>query len=380
MKKYYLLVVFLIFSINFTFSQTAVNRVAKYFILDALSNDDNKVDGKSDLSKLSKEFVALTGKANPTMDDFLKIVGTSLNKTPNKLTDAEVRAYVKKNTELYNSILKKAEEEATRIVDDLMKNMSLKAIFDNAKIPQVYDNLKTLTSVVPTKSNVNYLEEDIDNHIAFVDELIKDNPGNKELKEMAYQLKINKELCVSFKEQEAIKTKNHLDSLIKLNSTNYKKLDSLVTQKYIIKNKEQCLKLQPNLENVLEFDQSGKCINQTGFSNLDSTVIPFQKIDGFNIPFPACMIVKITERDSLLKEIIIKTSSTKPLYWNQKTDQFYYKSKSPEATTIFDQNIEKNKVLVTRKMYNEKWINGILLETKEFQNEKLYEVLKKEKN
>ena len=197
---------------------------------------------------------------------------------------------------------------------------------------------------------------------------------------MAYQLKINKELCVSFKEQEAIKTKNHLDSLIKLNSTNYKKLDSLVTHKYIIKNKEQCIKLQPNLENVLEFDQSGKCINQTGFSNLDSTVIPFQKIDGFNIPFPARMIVKITERDSLMKEIIIKTSYTKPLHWNQKTDQFYYKSKSPEATTIFDQNIEKDKVLVTRKMYNEKWINGILLETKEFQNEKLYEVLKKEKN
>ena len=378
--KYYLLVVFLIFSINITFSQTAVIRVAKYFILDALSNDDNKVDGKSDLSKLSKEFVALTGKANPTMDDFLIIVGTSLNKNPKKLTDAEVTAYVKKNTQLYNSILKKAADEATRIVDELMKNMSLKTLFDNAKIPQVYDNLKTLVSVTPTARNVATLEKDLDNHLAFVKDLLDDNPGNKELEEMVAQLRIKKEICLNFIEQEAIKTKNQLDSLMKLNSTNYKNLDSLVAKTYIIKNKEQCLKLQSNPEHILEFDQSGKCINQTGFSNIDSTVIPFQKIDGFNIPFPTRIFVKITERDSLVKEVIIKTSSTKLIHWNQKTDQFYYKSKSPEATTIFDQSIEKNKVLVTRKMYSEKWINGILAETKEFQNEKLYEVLKKEKN
>jgi hypothetical protein len=158
------------------------------------------IDAAADLSKLSDEFTILTGKQNPTMDDFLKIVSDGLGKNSDKLTDAEITAYVKNNEKLYNSILKKASDEATRIVDELMKNMSLKKFFDNAKIPQVYDNLKTLISVVPTKENITALEEDIGNHIAFVDELIKDNPGNKELIELGQQLNGKQGDIVEFKE------------------------------------------------------------------------------------------------------------------------------------------------------------------------------------
>jgi hypothetical protein len=157
------------------------------------------IDAAADLSKLSDEFAILTGKQNPTMDDFLKIVSDSLKKNSDELTDAEVTAYVKSNEKLYNSILKKASDEATRIVDNLMKNMSLKKFFDNAGIPQVYDNLKTLTSVVPTKENVTELMKDLDNHIAFVKDLLDDNPGNKELEEIAAQLAGKKEDCVKFK-------------------------------------------------------------------------------------------------------------------------------------------------------------------------------------
>ena len=158
------------------------------------------IDATADLSKLSDVFVTLTGKQNPTMDDFLKIVGNSLKKNSNELSDTEIQAFVKNNGKLYDSILKKASDEATRIVDELMKNMSLKTIFDNAKIPQVYDNLKTLISTVPTKRNVAELEKDLDNHLAFVDELIKDNPGNKKLIELGQQLNGKQGDIVEFKE------------------------------------------------------------------------------------------------------------------------------------------------------------------------------------
>ena len=162
------------------------------------------IDAAADLSKLSDEFATLTGKQNPTMDDFLKIVGDSLKKNSDELTDAEVTAYVKNNEKLYNSILKKAADEATKIVDELMKNMSLKTLFDDAKIPQVYDNLKTLAGFTPTKSNVDTLEKYLDEHIVFVNKLVDDNPGNKELEEMAAQLAGKKEDCVKFKGESIV--------------------------------------------------------------------------------------------------------------------------------------------------------------------------------
>ena len=158
------------------------------------------IDTAADLSKLSDEFVTLTGKQNPTMDDFLKIVSDSLKKNSNELSDTEIQAFVKKNTDLYNSILKKASDEATRIVDELMKNMSLKTLFDDAGATQVYDNLKTLVGFTPTKSNVNSLEKYLDEHIVFVKKLLDDNPGNKELDEMVKQLSGKKMDITKFKE------------------------------------------------------------------------------------------------------------------------------------------------------------------------------------
>ena len=175
------------------------------------------IDATADLSKLSDVFVTLTGKQNPTMDDFLKIVGNSLKKNSNELSDTEIQAFVKNNGKLYDSILKKASDEATRIVDELMKNMSLKTIFDNAKIPQVYDNLKTLISTVPTKRNVAELEKDLNNHLAFVKDLLDDNPGNKELEEMAEQLAGKKEDCVKFKGESVSLSPNITKLFIEIN-------------------------------------------------------------------------------------------------------------------------------------------------------------------
>jgi hypothetical protein len=172
---------------------------------------------------------------------------------------------------------------------------------------------------------------------------------------------------------------NKKDTLIKLNSTNFQTLDSLVTQDYILKNKEECLKLQSNIEHVLEFNQFGKCMNPENFPNLDSITIPIQNIDGYEIPLPTRMLVRITENDSLLLMTIVRTGTKKPIHWNQKTDQYYYKSKSPKVKTIYDESLEKNKVLVSQSMYNEKLINGILLQRRDFVNQKLYEILKKDK-
>jgi hypothetical protein len=164
------------------------------------------IDAATDLSKLSDDFVTLTGKANPTMDDFLKVVGDSLKKNSDELSDAEITAFVKKNTELYDSILKKASDEATKIVDNLMKNTKISDLFTKAgkEGTDVYNSITKSVSAVPSKRNIGELSNMIDLQLKYVDDLIAnlEKQGTTvpdELKELQQQLLGKKQDCLTFK-------------------------------------------------------------------------------------------------------------------------------------------------------------------------------------
>jgi signal peptidase I len=165
------------------------------------------IDASMDLSKLSDEFVKLTGKANPTMDDFLKIVSDGLGKNSDELADAEVTAFVKKNTDLYNSILKKASDEATKIVDNLMKNTKISDLFTKAgkEGNNVYNNIKIVIGTPISYRNSDYLLELVDDELKYIDDLIFNlkkegvTPPD-ELVEIAQQLVGKKGDIVEFKE------------------------------------------------------------------------------------------------------------------------------------------------------------------------------------
>ena len=124
------------------------------------------VDFANDLSKLSDEF---TNQGIKTFDDLTAVVASKNPTIPN-ITDDMIKAYIKNDDKLYNSILAKAASAAAAEADILVKSVDLKKIFSN--------NMKQLNayniylSYAPSIRNIDTLIQGVDDSIAELNKAI----------------------------------------------------------------------------------------------------------------------------------------------------------------------------------------------------------------
>jgi hypothetical protein len=126
------------------------------------------VDFANDLSKLSDEF---TNRGIKTFDDLTAVVA-SKNPTidPKNITDDMIKAYIKSDDKLYNSILAKSAAAATVEADILVKSVDLKKIFSN-NIEQL-NAYNTYLSYAPSIRNIDTLIQGVDDSIAELNKTI----------------------------------------------------------------------------------------------------------------------------------------------------------------------------------------------------------------
>lgn len=130
------------------------------------------------------------------------------------------------------------------------------------------------------------------------------------------------------------------------------------------------------------FDEFGQAPNNM-FPSLDfknsNVNEPSNKIGSFQIKTPCFFILNITQKDSVITGSVYNSSYPEKLYYDKK-DHFYKKTRTglPGLNFAYNIALPKKYVQVTTLFKNEKYINGILVNTYNFQTIKLVKILKKD--
>ena len=133
------------------------------------------VDFANDLSKLSDEF---TNRGIKTFDGLTRAVAVKNGLNPNmnlsylNITDDMIKAYIKNDEKLYNSILAKAASAAAAEADKLVKNADVTAIFRSD--PAQLVNAQRLLGASPNVRTIDTLIQGVDDSIVSIEKTIDD--------------------------------------------------------------------------------------------------------------------------------------------------------------------------------------------------------------
>ena len=133
------------------------------------------VDFANDLSKLSDEF---TNRGIKTFDGLTRAVAVKNGLNPNmnlsylNITDDMIKAYIKNDDKLYNSILAKAASAAAAEADILVKNADVTAIF--RADPAQLVNAQRLLGASPNVRTIDTLIQGVDDSIVSIEKTIDD--------------------------------------------------------------------------------------------------------------------------------------------------------------------------------------------------------------
>ena len=133
------------------------------------------VDFANDLSKLSDEF---TNRGIKTFDGLTRAVAVKNGLNPNmnlsylNITDDMIKAYIKNDEKLYNSILAKAASAAAAEADILVKNADVTAIFRSD--PAQLVNAQRLLGASPNVRTIDTLIQGVDDSIVSIEKTIDD--------------------------------------------------------------------------------------------------------------------------------------------------------------------------------------------------------------
>lgn len=164
-------------------------------------------------------------------------------------------------------------------------------------------------------------------------------------------------------------------------------LDEYTAFNYIIDHSKsknaQILRLEEGEYKII-FNTTGKAITTDlpNIGNIGSRVnIPSIKVGHFEIKQNSKMILKVTHRDSLLVSTIYKSGCSKTLFMDE-SENFYLKTKTglPNMTlyVAYSVNVDKNIVEINKAFINQKYINGLVVETKNYNTVKFTKILEKE--
>lgn len=152
---------------------------------------------------------------------------------------------------------------------------------------------------------------------------------------------------------------------------------------YQIKTKNtQLLKLGEG-EHEIIFNTTGKATN-VDIPNIgvfeSNANIPSIKVGSFDIKQHSKMLLKITLRDSILISSIYNSGCDKTLYID-KHENFYLKTKTglPTVYVAYNITVDKQIVKINKAYKQEKQINGVLVESKNYYTVSFVKILKKEK-
>lgn len=108
--------------------------------------------------------------------------------------------------------------------------------------------------------------------------------------------------------------------------------------------------------------------------------IPSIKVGSFEIKQNSKMTLKVAHRDSILTSTIYNSGCSKTLFIDE-SENFYLKTKTglPMANISYNYKLDDKLVRIYKEFRNEKYINGIVVETKNYNTEKFKKILKKEK-
>ena len=133
------------------------------------------VDFANDLSKLSDEF---TNRGIKTFDGLTRAVAVKNGLNPNmnlsylNITDDMIKAYIKNDEKLYNSILAKAASAAAAEADILVKNADVTALFRSD--PAQLVNAQRLLGASPNVRTIDTLIQGVDDSIVSIEKTIDD--------------------------------------------------------------------------------------------------------------------------------------------------------------------------------------------------------------
>ena len=133
------------------------------------------VDFANDLTKLSDEF---TNRGIKTFDGLTRAVAVKNGLNPNmnlsylNITDDMIKAYIKNDEKLYNSILAKAASAAAAEADILVKNADVTAIFRSD--PAQLVNAQRLLGASPNVRTIDTLIQGVDDSIVSIEKTIDD--------------------------------------------------------------------------------------------------------------------------------------------------------------------------------------------------------------
>ena len=174
------------------------------------------VDFVNDLSKLSDEF---TNRGIKTFDGLTRAVAVKNGLNPNmnlsylNITDDMIKAYIKNDEKLYNSILAKAASAAAAESDILVKNADVTAIF--RADPAQLVNAQRLLGASPNVRTIDTLIQGVDDSIVSIEKTIDEiNMGNvpgvttvpKDLDELYEQLLAKKLDLENYKNKDVAPT------------------------------------------------------------------------------------------------------------------------------------------------------------------------------
>jgi hypothetical protein len=196
--------------------------------------------------------------------------------------------------------------------------------------------------------------------------------------------KINKLLEMNSVEVAAIEYDKLIDENIEIMEQIQKKLDekfgqdlvhldSLKIEYYILQNKDKFTQLSPG-DISLKFDKNG--VESTkDFPAIN--YVPHLSFGSFKVLLNSQIDLKIELKDSILISSEFSTGCKKPLYVDSN-ENFYFKSREglSLAQLRFTLEVSKKLVFVLKVYKCEKYVNEILVSSKEFISNKIVEISK----
>jgi hypothetical protein len=136
-------------------------------------------------------------------------------------------------------------------------------------------------------------------------------------------------------------------------------------------------------EYEIYFNASGRSLNEVFpdigviFSNVN---IPFIQVGSFIITQNSKALLKVSQQDSILISSNYSSGCTKTIYMD-KNENFYLKTKTGLSKAIVSYNfkIDDRFVKIYKEFKSEKYINGVVAESKNYTVEKFNRIFKKEK-
>jgi hypothetical protein len=228
------------------------------------------------------------------------------------------------------------------------------------------------------------------------EELLKIENQKKELDKLT-SLKIDSLLSLKLIEDAALSydqlnfsnlvLKNKIQSLlVKKHETDTVILDNKTIVNYInyqVKTKNTQLHNLGEGVHEIRFNTIGNPINKIipSIGVAESNVnIPSIKVGSFNIKQNSKAVLTITEQDSILVSNNFSSGCTQTIYVD-KNENFYLKTKTglPAAYFTYNYKLDERLVRIYKEFKQEKYINGVVTETKSYNTEKFIKILKKEK-